>query len=128
MGAANTPRTVLGAWRIVEMDLWDRESIELMGPAPMEFGGDDTGQFRFIAVEGSMDCRHEQRDGSPYVGFSWEGDDDGEPAHGRGWATLANNGSLHGHMYFHMGDDSAFRAVRADQRSGSDVGTARSRR
>jgi hypothetical protein len=124
MGTSNTPRTVLGAWRIIEMDLWDTDAIDLMGPALMEFGRDETGLFRFIAVEGRMDCRHEQRDGRPHVEFSWEGDDDGDPAHGRGWATLANDGSLHGRIYFHMGDDSDFRAVRAVQGSGSNSGNA----
>ena len=128
MGTSDTPRAVFGAWRIIEMELWDEDAVELMGPALIEFARDDTGRFRFIAVEGGMDCRHEQRDGRPHVEFSWEGDDDGDSAHGRGWAALADDGSLLGHIYFHMGDDSAFRAVRADHRSGSDIGTARSRR
>src|SRR5206468_10356261 len=65
MGTSNTPLTVLGAWRIIEMELWDREAMDLMGPALMEFGRDQTGLFRFIAVEGCMDCRHELRDGRP---------------------------------------------------------------
>lgn len=121
MGASNTPRAIVGAWRITGMELWDEDTVDLMGPAVMEFGRDNTGGFRFIAVEGGMDCRHEQRDGRPHVEFSWEGDDDGDSAHGRGWATLANDGSLHGRIYFHMGDDSGFRAVRANQRSGSDA-------
>jgi hypothetical protein len=125
MGTSNTPCTVLGAWRIVEMELWDGEAVDLMGPALIEFGRDQTGRFRFIAVEGWMDCRHEQRDGRLHVEFSWEGDDDGDPAHGRGWATLADDGSLHGRIYFHMGDDSDFRAVRAVQRSGSNAGSAK---
>jgi hypothetical protein len=39
------------------MQLWDQESIDLMGPAFMEFGHDGSGRFRSIAVEGQMDCR-----------------------------------------------------------------------
>jgi hypothetical protein len=35
----------------------DQESIELMGPAFIQFGQDGTGRFRFIAVEGWMDRR-----------------------------------------------------------------------
>jgi hypothetical protein len=65
------------------------------------------------------DCRHEQREGRPHAEFSWEGHDDSDEAHGRGWATLANDGSLQGRIHFHTGDDSGFRAVRAVQRSGS---------
>ena len=41
-----------GTWRIIEMQLWDQEAIELIGPAFIEFGKDQTGKFRFIAVEG----------------------------------------------------------------------------
>jgi hypothetical protein len=55
-GAGDEMR-IAGTWRISEMELWDREGIELMGPAFIEFGHDATGRFRFIAVEGWMDCR-----------------------------------------------------------------------
>ena len=50
-------RRVAGKWRIVEMDLWDREAIDLVGPAFIEFSVDGRGSFRFIAVEGYLDCR-----------------------------------------------------------------------
>jgi hypothetical protein len=61
-----------------------------------------------------MDCRSGQRDGRPCVEFSWEGNDESDPASGRGWAALEEDGSLRGHIYFHLGDDSGFRAVRAE--------------
>jgi hypothetical protein len=125
MAASNTPGTVLGGWRIIEMELWDEEAVDLMGAAFIEFGQDQTGLFRFVAVDGWMDCRHEQREGRPHVEFSWEGHDDSDHAHGRGWATLADDRALQGRIYFHMGDDSGFRAVRAVQRSGANAGTAR---
>lgn len=105
---------VTGAWRIVEMDLWDAEAIDLLGPGFIEFGGDRSGSFRFIAVEGWMDCHGGQRDGRPCVEFTWEGNDECDPASGRGWAVLEEDGSLRGHIYFHLGDDSGFRAVRAE--------------
>ena len=107
--------SVTGAWRIVEMDLWDPEAIDLLGPGFIQVGADRSGQFRFIAVQGWMDCHHGQRDGRPCVEFTWEGDDDGDPASGRGWAALDEDGSLRGHIYFHLGDDSGFRAVRAEE-------------
>lgn len=106
-----------GTWRITEMQLWDQEAIELIGPAFIEFGKDQTGKFRFIAVEGWMDCRHGQRDGRPWVEFTWDGHDEGDQAQGRGWAALAVDGSLHGRIYFHLGDDSGFRAVRFEDES-----------
>jgi len=115
----------LGTWRIVEMELWDQEAIDLMGPAFIEFGKDQAGQLRFIAVEGWMDCRHDQRDGPPRVEFTWDGHDEGDQAHGRGWASLADDGSLRGRIYFHLGDDSGFRAVRFDEESRPVAKTAR---
>jgi hypothetical protein len=32
-----------GMWRIVEMDLWDRDAIDLVGPGFMAFGEDGRG-------------------------------------------------------------------------------------
>ncbi|MEV6341937.1 hypothetical protein [Actinoplanes sp. NPDC051851] len=32
---------------------------------------------------------------------------------GRGWAALAEDGTLDGRIFFHLGDDSGFHAVRA---------------
>ena len=81
-------RRVTGRWRIVEMDLWDRDAIDLLGPAFIEIGADGAGSFRFIAVEGDIDGRHVERDGHPAVEFSWVGVDDNDDASGRGWAFL----------------------------------------
>ena len=105
--------SLVGRWRIAEMDLWDLEDIDLIGPAFIVFGHDRTGHFRFIAVEGWMDCRPGPTEEHSRVEFTWEGDDEGDRASGRGWAALERDGSLRGHIYFHLGDDSAFRAVRA---------------
>ena len=101
---------ISGKWRITEMDLWDREAIDLVGPAFIEFKGEE-GQFRFIAVDGWMECRHGQRNGRPSVDFTWGGNDEGDPASGRGWVMLRQDGSLIGHIYFHHGDDSGFQAM-----------------
>jgi hypothetical protein len=46
------------------------------------------------------------------VEFSWEGNDECDPASGRGWAVLEEDGSLCGRIFFHLGDDSGFTAVR----------------
>ncbi|QKV72062.1 hypothetical protein HUT13_09355 [Streptomyces harbinensis] len=111
--------SLTGRWRIVEMDVWDREAIDLVGPGFIEFADDGTGQFGFIAVRGWMDCRTTERDSRTVVEFSWEGEDEGDQAVGRGWAALIDDTTLEGHIFFHMGDDSAFRAepfACADQR------------
>ena len=102
--------SIEGKWRITEMDLWDQEAIDLLGPAFIELEGRG-GRFRFIAVDGWMSCKHGQRNGRPHVTFTWEGNDECDSASGRGWASLRKDGSLGGHIYFHQGDDSGFKAL-----------------
>lgn len=72
----------------MERDRWDRDAIDLLEPGFIEFAGDGTGQFGFIAVRGWMDCRSTERDGRTGVEFSWDGEDDGEQVSGRGWAAV----------------------------------------
>ena len=48
------------------------------------------------------------------VEFSWQGSDEGDDTSGRGWAALNPDGTLEGHLFFHLGDDSAFRAEQLD--------------
>jgi hypothetical protein len=92
------------------MDLWDRDSIDLVGPAFIEITTDGTGCFRFIAVEGHIDCRHIEREG-PAVEFTWDGNDEGDRVSGGGSAQVEKDGSLRGRIRFHAGDESGFRAV-----------------
>ena len=103
-----------GRWRIVSMDLWDTDAIDLVEPGFIEFTQDRTGQFGFIVVRGWMDCRESARDGHTCVEFTWEGSDEGDQVSGRGWAMLADDGTLDGRIFFHNGDDSGFHAVRAE--------------
>ena len=103
---------LVGRWRIQEMDVWDRDALDLVGPAFIEFRADQTGNFGFIAVQGWMDCREATIHDRPGLEFSWEGNDECDQASGRGWAALQADGSLDGHIYFHLGEDSAFRAER----------------
>lgn len=105
---------LVGRWRLVEMDLWDLDAMELIGPACIDLTSDGMGHVRFIAVEGTLDWRDAERDSRPGMEFTWNGSDDGDPARGRGWAVLESDGALRGHIYFHLGDDSGSRAVPED--------------
>ena len=84
-------------------------------PGFIEFGNDGLGSLGFIVVTGELDCRDADRDGQPGVEFSWQGSDEGDDASGRGWAALNPDGTLVGHIYFHLGDDSGFRAERFNE-------------
>ena len=105
-GSAGAPE---GQWRIVEMELWDRAALDLVEPAFIDFAADGTGELRFIAVRGWIDWRVDE---GGRVDFTWDGVDEGDQVHGRGWAIADGNGSLTGRIYFHRGDDSSFRAIR----------------
>ena len=104
--------SIIGRWRITEMDNWDQEAVDLVQPGFIEFDDDGLGGLGFIVVTGELDCRDADRDGRPGVEFSWQGSDEGDDVSGRGWAALNPDGTLEGHIYFHLGDDSAFRAER----------------
>jgi hypothetical protein len=116
-----------GRWRIVSMELWEADAIDLVEPGFIEFDG-RSGRFGFIAVEGQLDCRETVRDGRPGVEFTWEGADDGDPATGRGWAVLTDDGTLDGRVFFHLGDDSGFQAVHTEPTTDALRPSARRRR
>jgi hypothetical protein len=108
--------SIVGRWRIVDMELWDQDAVDLLAPGFIEFQPDGTGSFGFIAVQGDVDWREASREGRAGVEFSWEGVDEGDPASGRGWATLERDRGLRGRLYFHLGDDSGFHATRVTRR------------
>ena len=106
----------IGHWRITESELWDREALDLVGPAFIEFDTDGMGQCRFIAVQGWLDCRFGERGGMPSVEFSWEGQDEGDDCCGRGWGIIRER-SFEGRWFFHRGDDSWFLATKSPARA-----------
>ena len=101
-----------GLWRIEWMEVWDRNDLDLLGPANITFDDDGLGSFQFIAVVGFVDCRFSERGGRPLVEFSWQGHDDDDESSGRGWGIIESDGELRGHIFIHQADDSAFTAKR----------------
>jgi hypothetical protein len=109
---AKSKSPFLGAWRTVEMEEWDRDYIDLVVPGHITFESGGMGSFQFGTVQGWLDCRVEHIAGEERIEFSWEGVNDNDPGCGRGWAVLRGD-ELHGRIYVHASDDSAFRAARA---------------
>jgi hypothetical protein len=101
----------IGKWRIIEMELWDQDYIDLVIPGYFSFDKDDLGNFQFWTVEGQIEYRIEQITDVERLEFSWEGSDENDQALGRGWAVL-NGDYLEGRLYFHLGDNSWFKAKR----------------
>jgi hypothetical protein len=102
---ANNP--FLATWRIVWMAGWDQDYVDMEVPGHFTFEKDGLGNFQFGLVQGQMDCRID----GDRVDFTWDGCDECDDTSGRGCAEIVRN-ELHGHIYFHLGDDSAFRAVK----------------
>jgi hypothetical protein len=117
---------IVGTWRITEMEPWDQDAVDLVGPATIRFNGDGTGQLAFIAVTGTLDGHFTAKAGRPGFTFTWEGFDEGDPVSGRGWAVVEADGRLFGRIYVHQGDDAAFTAVREPMVSLPSRGGARS--
>ena len=103
----------IGTWRIVEMEQWDQDYVDMVVPGYIEFREHQAGEFQFGTVEGSLDYRIEPYGDSERLEFSWAGSDESEPVSGRGWAMF-KDGQLHGKLYFHDGDDSGFVAVKQE--------------
>lgn len=99
---------LIGKWRIVEMDLWGTDFIDLVEPGYITFDPGGGGEFIFGAVQGSLHCRY----GPASVRFTWQGSDEMDPACGAGDAELDEDGLLTGEIRFHDGDDSGFKARR----------------
>ena len=92
------------------MEMWDEDFIDAEVEGYFEFDQKGSGQFHFGYVHGHMDCSLTTREGEPASEWTWDGNDEMDPASGRGWATIGPDGSLEGRICFHMGDDSSFRA------------------
>ncbi|UUZ67084.1 hypothetical protein LP416_19420 [Polaromonas sp. P2-4] len=99
-----------GPWRIVWMSDWDQDYVDMDVSGHVTFGAGRSGSFQFGLVQGQMDCKIDKRQGLR-IEFTWHGFDEGDELTGRGHAEIVG-GELQGHLYIHLGDDSAFRAVR----------------
>lgn len=100
-------------WRIVEMELWDQDFIDAEVHGYIEFNEDRMGEFQFGYVHGFIDCKYSNEHRNLIVNFSWVGNDEMDPASGRGSAVIKDK-KLHGHIYFHQGDNSKFIAVQSN--------------
>ena len=97
-------------WRIVEMEQWDQQFVDLVSPGHITFTRDAHGELHFGAVDVRLDWRADATGNR--ADFSFEGFDEGDEVSGEGWAEL-NGGKLTGRIAFHLGDESGFVAQKA---------------
>ena len=99
---------LLGRWRIVEADLWDRDYLDLVEPAAITIGADGHGQIAFGAMQASLDLEY----GQTTVFFTWAGFDEMDEANGSGSAELLDDGTLEIEFAYHLGDEAVLKAIR----------------
>jgi hypothetical protein len=100
----------VGHWRIMEMEQWDQEFIDLVSPGHITFTGNGRGELHFGAVDVTLDWRADAT--GKRVDFSFEGSDEGDEVSGEGWAEITA-GKLTGRIAFQLGDESGFVAQKA---------------
>lgn len=106
----------VGRWRIADLPGWEREDLDLVVPAYIEFDAREGGSFQFCALSGDIDYRVSTEADGEIIEWSWAGDDDGSESSGRGWAHVSKD-KLLGCIYIHGGDEFKFTATRARSRS-----------
>jgi hypothetical protein len=99
---------LIGRWRIVQADLWDRDYLDLVEPAYIGFGKNGRGEFAFGAVNATLELGYGQR----IVFFNWTGFDEGDEICGSGSAELENDGTIEIELSFHNGDDAILKGRR----------------
>ena len=112
----------VGTWRIVEMEQWDQDFIDLVVPGYIAFREDHRGEFHFGAVHGDLDYRIAPSHDAERLECSWEGDDEMDSVSGRGWAILGD-GQLRGSIYVHEGDESGSLRKKRNAQTGGAVET-----
>ena len=99
---------LLGRWRIVEADIWDRAYLDLCGPATITIGTGNRGEISFGAMQATLDLGYS----SSTVFFSWAGFDEMDEVTGEGQADLLDDGSIEITFAYHNGDEAILTAKR----------------
>ena len=105
------PKTcqIIGRWRIVEADIWDRDYLNLDGPPHLTIGDDGWAEFAFGALQAGGEIEYSKT----IVFFRWSGFDEGDEISGNASAELQAGGSLQIELSFDNGDDATLTAQRA---------------
>jgi hypothetical protein len=92
---------LVGRWRIVEADLWDRDYLDMVEPAYLQIGRDGWAEFAFGCITAGGQLGYSQT----IVFFRWSGFDEGDEVAGEGSAELQDDGTIEIELSFDNGDD-----------------------
>lgn len=97
---------LVGRWRIVEADIWDRAYLDLCGPANIVIGADGRGEIAFGAMQATLDVEY----GATSIVFSWIGFDEGDEISGEGNAESLDDGAIEIEFEYDSGDEAVLKA------------------
>ena len=100
------PCRLIGHWQITKADLWDRDHLDLCGPAQIIIENDGHGEIRFGAMQAGLDLEYSQS----MIFFTWQAFDEIDEVHGSGNAELRDNGTLEIEFAYHKGDEAVLSA------------------
>jgi len=102
-----------GTWHIHAMDLWEEDYFNMEVQAFIHVEPNGMGDFQFGLVSGVLDGEVVKIGNLERFEFTWEGQDENDPAFGSGWLKLSGKEKVIGNIKFHPGDRSGFLADRA---------------
>lgn len=106
--SASASCQLIGSWRIVEADIWERGYLDLCGPAVVTIGADNHGEISFGALQAGLDLSY----GPSMVFFTWTGYDEMDEVTGEGHAELLDDGSIEITFAYNNGDEAILKARR----------------
>ena len=99
---------LVGRWRIVEADIWDRSHLDLCGPATIVIQANGRGEIAFGALDAALDIEY----GRPSIAFTWNGSDEMDQVEGDGSVELLDDGSIEIEFAYRNGDEAVLKAKR----------------
>ena len=103
--------SLIGRWKIVWMEMWDQDYVDMVVPGHVTISGDGPCHFQFGVVEGEFYIDTDDA----YFDCDWDGSDECDEALGEIYAEI-EEGELRGEISFRGGDESEFRAIKEEKK------------
>ena len=102
-----------GMWHLTAMEMWDADSLHREVQAFIWIKRDGGGEFQFGLVSGQIDGEVVKTAAGEQFEFTWEGNDECDPASGSGGLEITAKSELVGKIKIPYGDSSILIAKRA---------------
>ena len=104
-----------GLWHITTMEMWDEDYLNMEVPAFIRITREGGGEFQFGLVSGQIDGEVVNTAAGERFEFTWEGNDECDPASGSGGLHMTGKKELAGKITIPHGDSSPLAAKRAKE-------------